>query len=90
MEPTFLISFMLIMPQTIENSTIGTTMNFSRFTKIVPMGLMNLVAKAAPPGTYTSAQPMPAPMMSAKKIQNASDSFFLPVDMMFTPRITKN
>jgi len=28
--------------------------------------------------------------MSAKKIQNASDSFFLPVDMMFTPRITKN
>ena len=90
MEPTFLISFMLIMPQTIENSTMGTTMNFSRFTKIVPMGLMNLVAKAAPPGTYTSAQPMPAPMMSAKKIQNASDSFFLPVDIMFTPRITKN
>lgn len=85
-----MMSFMLIMPHTIENSTMGTTMNLSRLTKMVPMGLINLVAKAAPPGTYTNPQPMPAPKMSAKKIQNASDSFFLPVDMMFTPRITKN
>ena len=40
MLPTFLISFMEITPFMIENKTMGTTMNFSRFRNRVPKGLM--------------------------------------------------
>ena len=39
-DPTFLMSFMEIIPHIMENSTIGTTMNFSKFRKIVPNGLI--------------------------------------------------
>ena len=83
-----MISFMLIMPHTIENSTMGTTMNLSRLTKMVPMGLINFVANAAPPETPMRAQPNRQPRTNAMKIQPASEIFFLPVDIMFAPRIT--
>ena len=37
-EPNFLISPMETIPSIIESKTTGTTMNFKRLTKIVPMG----------------------------------------------------
>ena len=39
MEPTFFMSPMDKMPSIMDSSTTGTTMNFSRLTKIVPKGL---------------------------------------------------
>ena len=46
MDPTFLTSFMEMMPHMMENSTIGTTINLIRFKKIVPNGLMYALAKS--------------------------------------------
>ena len=68
----------------------GNHDEFQQIDKDRPDGLDELGSKGRAAGYIYQPQPMPAPMMSAKKIQNASDSFFLPVDIMFTPRITKN
>ena len=40
MEPTLRMSRIEMMPLMMEKSTMGTTMNLTRFKKIVPMGLM--------------------------------------------------
>ena len=47
MEPTFLTSLSDTTPDMIENRTIGPTMNFTRFRKIVPKGLMYSFANSA-------------------------------------------
>ena len=39
-EPTRPMSCIEMTPEAMENSTMGTTMNFSRFRKIVPQGRM--------------------------------------------------
>ena len=76
MEPTFRISFMETTPAMIEKSTIGPTMNFTRFRKMVPKGLMYLFAKSA---WLCISSPTMIARTSAMKICAASDSFFLPV-----------
>ena len=38
--PTFEMSFIDRMPAMMEKSTSGNTMNFSRFRKMMPMGLI--------------------------------------------------
>ena len=64
---------MEMMPHMMENSTMGTTMNFTRFRKMVPKGLMKLVAKSACP--CNSSPPTMASSM-AIKICIARESLF--------------
>ena len=64
---------MEIMPHMMENSTMGTTMNFTRFRKMVPKGLMKLVANSARP---CSSRPAKIASSIAMKICMARDIFF--------------
>ena len=93
MEPTLLMSFMEITPAAMENSTMGTTTNFSRFRKMSPQGLMYALAKSFPsmPPTliFVSAIPAAMPTSRPTKIQNASGSFLL-LSISHTPSKSGN
>ncbi len=58
------MSFIDKMPAIIEKRTSGTTMNFSRFRKMMPMGLMYVLMKSAwlcrsMPANTASSRAMP-------------------------------
>ena len=87
------MSFMEITPAAMENSTMGTTTNFSRFRKMSPQGLMYALAKSFPsmPPTliFISAIPAAMPTSRPTKIQNASGSFLL-LSISHTPSRSGN
>ena len=73
MAPTFFISRMEMIPHMMENNTIGTTMNLSRFKKIVPNGLIYVSANWA---CFCRSNPAAIARTRAINICIASDIFF--------------
>ena len=80
MLPTFLISFMEITPFMMENKTMGTTMNFSRFRNRVPKGLMYISAMS---GRLINSMPATIPNANPVKIHSASGFFFIHIIPLF-------
>ena len=74
------MSCMEITPLIIENSTIGTTMNFTKFKNNVPNGLMYSTAIS---GVFINAAPARIPSTKPAKIYAAKGSFFFSFAISF-------
>ena len=84
MLPTFRISLMDITPDIIEKSTIGTTINFTRFRNRVPNGLIYVVAIS---GVFINPIPARIPRRRPVKIQKANGNFFFVLLITLSPLI---
>ena len=68
------MSFIDITPLMIDNNTIGTTINLSKFKNIVPKGKIYLFAISTCP---IIRSPAITPKINAVTIINGSDIFFI-------------
>ena len=78
MDANFEISFKSEIPLISEAKIRGTAINFKSFTKIVPMGLIQLATKSAPP-TSSMIKPKVTPDSMPIKIFQCKASDFIKI-----------